>query len=105
MMLTIVTQTILIGLISEISATSFCDLCKCYESKSEFFETYVVDCNGEILTDKSLISTSHELQYLEWPITNNKSIIAKFNHLKLSVLPRYVYPIYLLMKVILSLEI
>lgn len=67
-----------------INATNFCDLCKCFVDETA--NATVVQCDGA-LNRKSIV-TAHEMQYFEWPDTN-RVILAKFNHLNFTVLPRY----------------
>lgn len=66
-----------------INATNFCDLCNCFVDEPA--NATVVQCDGA-LNRKSIV-TAHEMQYFEWPDTN-RIIVANFNHLNFTVLPR-----------------
>lgn len=68
----------------QVHATNFCDFCKCFGRDKVF----VIECNGVRRSNNSIASTSHEMQYFEWPTTQLDTIIANFNHLNLTVLPR-----------------
>lgn len=77
--------TLIIATNGLISATNFCDLCNCFVDDTA--NATVVQCDGA-LSKKSIV-TAHEMQYLDWPDTN-RTIVANFNRLNLTVLPRYV---------------
>lgn len=68
----------------QVNATNFCDLCKCFERETAF----VIECNGSRRNSNSTSTTAHEMQYFEWPNTKRDTIVANFNFLNLTVLPR-----------------